>query len=328
MKQLLPILGLAMLAAPVAQAAEYSESDAHSGFVNISLGDESATIAQNVYIVPDKDGTHCTFALLNFKLEENGGDDSNLGDIVLEDVSCSTDTTDTTHYSGSKKGISLLGGTIVADATLTGTMDVYGVVKMDIAVVWSGLEIPVTFTSYKPGFGQQISSNGSITITMMNQEITGGGMATTIYTTTTTESTCIFALPHFSLSFGDDEPADIGNIIVENVKYTTDEAGTTTYTGERKNLSLAGGEIVADDVKISGTIDAKGVADINIDVVWSGLTIAVHYTSTGAAAIDSVTYDNNAETVYYNLNGLRVNTPAKGIYVKVQGGKASKVLVK
>ncbi len=36
----------------------------------------------------------------------------------------------------------------------------------------------------------------------------------------------------------------------------------------------------------------------------------------------------NGEAVYYNLNGVRVANPANGLYIKVQGGKASKVLVK
>lgn len=43
-------------------------------------------------------------------------------------------------------------------------------------------------------------------------------------------------------------------------------------------------------------------------------------------AIESIFIDNQAQDpVYYNLQGVRVNAPSKGIYIEVRGNKVSKV---
>lgn len=45
-------------------------------------------------------------------------------------------------------------------------------------------------------------------------------------------------------------------------------------------------------------------------------------------AIESVVVDNNAEAVYYNLQGVRVANPANGVFIVKRGNEVSKVLVK
>ena len=48
-----------------------------------------------------------------------------------------------------------------------------------------------------------------------------------------------------------------------------------------------------------------------------------------SAGIDDIVSDQgNKPTEYYNLNGVRVNNPHNGIYIKRQGSKAEKVLIK
>lgn len=44
--------------------------------------------------------------------------------------------------------------------------------------------------------------------------------------------------------------------------------------------------------------------------------------------VESIAVDENAPVHYYNLQGVKVNNPANGLYIKVQGNKATKVLVK
>ncbi|MDE5554908.1 MAG: hypothetical protein K2J10_06970, partial [Muribaculaceae bacterium] len=47
------------------------------------------------------------------------------------------------------------------------------------------------------------------------------------------------------------------------------------------------------------------------------------------SGIESVTNDNNdAPVEYFNLQGLRVNEPSNGIFIRRQGNKVTKVLVK
>ncbi len=43
---------------------------------------------------------------------------------------------------------------------------------------------------------------------------------------------------------------------------------------------------------------------------------------------ETVVSDENAPVVYYNLQGVRVENPSNGLYIKRQGNKATKVLVK
>lgn len=46
------------------------------------------------------------------------------------------------------------------------------------------------------------------------------------------------------------------------------------------------------------------------------------------SGIGGIDAENNAEAVWYNLNGVRVNPNTPGLYIKVQGEKATKVYVK
>lgn len=46
------------------------------------------------------------------------------------------------------------------------------------------------------------------------------------------------------------------------------------------------------------------------------------------AGINNITVDENAPVVYYNLQGVQVANPENGIYIRRQGNKATKVLVK
>lgn len=43
------------------------------------------------------------------------------------------------------------------------------------------------------------------------------------------------------------------------------------------------------------------------------------------SGIEDVTAPAAADAVYYNLQGIRVDAPADGIFIKVAGGKSSKV---
>lgn len=46
------------------------------------------------------------------------------------------------------------------------------------------------------------------------------------------------------------------------------------------------------------------------------------------AGIDEVGADNNASVEYYNLQGVRVDNPANGLYIKRHGAKAEKIYIK
>lgn len=62
-------------------------------------------------------------------------------------------------------------------------------------------------------------------------------------------------------------------------------------------------------------------------VVASDIFPYSRYTSEGDSGTEITVTDAEGEAVYYNLQGVRVANPGKGIYVRVQGEKASKVVL-
>ena len=93
--------------------------------------------------------------------------------------------------------------------------------------------------------------------------------------------------------------------------YSVSEA-TGTWTRGAANA------LAAED-RESITFDVTGTSRLNsINVYTSGVPTGV----------EDVTVDENAPVEYYNLQGVRVANPENGIYIRRQGSKVSKVLVK
>ncbi len=45
-------------------------------------------------------------------------------------------------------------------------------------------------------------------------------------------------------------------------------------------------------------------------------------------SIESINIDNNSNTEFYNLQGVKIDNPINGLYIKVQNGNATKILIK
>lgn len=75
--------------------------------------------------------------------------------------------------------------------------------------------------------------------------------------------------------------------------------------------------------------DGKENFDIQALVPFTDTKITLNYELTAISGISNVTVaDENAPVEYYNLQGVRVANPESGLYIKRQGNKATKVLVK
>lgn len=57
-------------------------------------------------------------------------------------------------------------------------------------------------------------------------------------------------------------------------------------------------------------------------------TLPYLYKVTGDSSVAELVAEGDGEAVYYNLQGVKVAEPESGLYIKVQGGKSSKVLVR
>ena len=127
--------------------------------------------------------------------------------------------------------------------------------------------------------------------------------------------------------------ADVNKVVtLENVVFTeatpstvvnfTGTVGESSYTF-RNNYSLASVE--------AGTYNVTGV--VNIYVPKTGDPTVQFYPTAyekveGTTGIADIVADENAPVEYFNLQGIRVDNPENGLYIRRQGNKVTKVIVK
>lgn len=177
--------------------------------------------------------------------------------------------------------------------------------------------------------GTVTNYSGYLNVSMLNPETGESGLITendakTITITEYADGTCDFLLPNFVLSSADGD-IELGDILVAGAAVTRDEAGIATYSGNIKDMPLLEGAIVA-DVTLNGTITATGVVDMKIDVLWEGIPIQCTFTSFELGGVETISVSQRCEIEYYNLQGVKVANPEKGVFICVQGGKATKVV--
>lgn len=192
----------------------------------------------------------------------------------------------------------------------------------------------INFTA-KPDPSNASVYEGKLVIEMMGGVINEGDETKySVYITPTTAGHCDFSLPNFSLDLGGGAE-NLGDITVENCTMTSNPDGTISYTGHKDNLTLSlGGEPIVANVDLTGTESSTGALKMTINVMWlyDGSEIPIDVTfngqkkSTGVA--DITIGDENAPVEYYNLQGIRVENPQSGVYIRRQGNTVSKVLVK
>lgn len=138
------------------------------------------------------------------------------------------------------------------------------------------------------------------------------------------DGTCDFLLPNLYLSLLD---MSLGDILVEGATVVKGADGTSTYTGFVDDMALLDGALFA-DVTLNGTITAGGVVNMEINVDWDGVPIVCTFTSETTGGIENIeSNDVEAPVEYYNLQGVKVANPENGIFIRVQGGNATKVVL-
>ena len=160
----------------------------------------------------------------------------------------------------------------------------------------------------------------------LNIEMGGNNIAenqdATIEITETGEGKCTFVLPDFQ--FGE---ASLGDIVVENVTVTENEDGVKTYEGitpEDGDLVLVPNMITA-SVSLSGTIDASGNCDFDINVLWKEQNLPINVTFTTneiPAGVEGINGD--AVTVYGMAGAVAVSGYSGAIEVYTADGRLVK----
>ena len=121
--------------------------------------------------------------------------------------------------------------------------------------------------------------------------------------------------------------ADVNKVVtIENVVFaeatpSTKDNFTGTVNGSevsmRNNYTIAGVE--------AGTYDVTGVV-----AIYSGKPqfYVTGYEKAVDTGIADIVADENAPVEYFNLQGIRVENPENGLYIRRQGNKVTKVIVK
>lgn len=147
-----------------------------------------------------------------------------------------------------------------------------------------------------------------------------------------------------SLTCGNDSlvALDLGNVYLtySGLRYAKSHRTVTLVAGNKFDMST----LAADGLDISrvqnvtgGTLDGN-ILSFSGDLVtyqyvtnsqnanYPTLTVQLHAVNFNSEGIDDLIADSAAPVEYYNLQGVRVDRPSAGnVYIRVQGGKATKV---
>lgn len=174
-----------------------------------------------------------------------------------------------------------------------------------------------------------------------------------VYTNVTTNRSLAIAVNYPSTSLGDYHGGaylwlgskNVNYFVIPNVPAgatikmgveshkTTDARGLVLSVGEEA-LTAPNGEEVAlptTYTELEWLVPAEGATLNDVQIKNTNGCHIYFITVTaasGTTGIEAVANDENAPVEYYNLQGVRVANPENGLYIKRQGNKAVKVLVK
>lgn len=98
------------------------------------------------------------------------------------------------------------------------------------------------------------------------------------------------------------------------------------YTIAKGTIALASGQTGSYTDKV-WTAGASKISEVKFDCTANAQINGVTVTLEKSTGVEGVEVEEDAAPVYYNLQGVRVNNPERGIYIQVKGNKATKVVL-
>lgn len=163
----------------------------------------------------------------------------------------------------------------------------------------------------------------------------------------------LFTCSHIDIQDGDvievvtEIPDKMCHVEIKHEGGASDIITKSYYTIGRTDYYLSQDDQLSFDAKAGSEISWHWNSDIYqipSEVIVNGYKVATHWMGTykvpadrdnvfieikankkETTGIDEISVDE-AEAVYYNLQGVRVDNPGKGVYIVVRNGKATKVL--
>lgn len=201
----------------------------------------------------------------------------------------------------------------------------------------SGVEVPLVSSEDEPTDGKFFvseSANYDIVCNLAEKTVV---VTKAAYQTTALKHTALWMIGSatkggWSIGEGTIMKADATNpakfSVQTELKAGELKFGTNVYAGFDQMFYLRDlsdeGKIVFGGADNKWEITEEATYDVTVDVA----AMTVSFTKVDPTAISTVETANNAPAVYYTLSGVKVDKPVAGVYVKRQGGKSVKVVMK
>ena len=121
-----------------------------------------------------------------------------------------------------------------------------------------------------------------------------------------------------------DATKEIKKITFEQNKSSYDFGSSNTYA---PNTFVATGDQNPKELVWNGGTDDKPAKIFTMGIGAKTFFSKVNVEFVTPSGVSEIVEDSNAEAVYYNLQGVRVNNPEKGLYIRVKGNKSEKVML-
>lgn len=325
-----------------------SEVTNYPGYLNIEMS--GSQLAYNngttVSITDYKDGT-CDFLIPDLNVLGMP-----LGSIEMENVTVQMAESGNKTYDGYVEGMSLMGGAIKANVTLTGSITAEGIASMDIDVVWLNGEeempINVTFTTEKVALDTHdgmycVERGGEVLVEKQKSTLT-------LYLSTDENVSNTMVLSDIRFSENGVEQ-NFGTVVLDGVKMSGDPTADMTFSGTVENVALANGKTAT--VTVDGKRNVSLEYNIEFAFTIEGVEYKVIFDEEGLSGVEDVAAAGvvvngaegkivvsgfNGQVEVYALDGVKVAQTAvagngeiklaRGIYVVRAGNQAVKVAVK
>lgn len=121
-----------------------------------------------------------------------------------------------------------------------------------------------------------------------------------------------------------DVTKEIKKITFEQNKSSYDFGSSNTYA---PNTFVATGDQNPKELVWNGGTDDKPAKNFTMGIGAKTFFSKVNVEFVTPSGVGEIVEESDAEAVYYNLQGVRVNNPEKGLYIRVKGNKSEKVML-
>ena len=112
---------------------------------------------------------------------------------------------------------------------------------------------------------------------------------------------------------------------LEAIEYVEDLKPFTATFDDQKTLTVSPWTVYMRDKELVGISRVGGSPKYKVGETE---VYGTRFTNNANSGIENITADENAPVEYYNLQGIKVENPENGMFIRRQGSKAQKVIIR